>query len=165
MVYGLIKQSKGQIHIYSEAGMGTTVRLYLPAATESVLSAEAAGANLADFTGRRALLVDDDAPVRATTAAMLRSLGFHVTETANGKEALALLASAAPFDVMVTDVMMSGGMLGSELAEKARGMRPGLNVLFVSGFVSEMLANIRPLLGKPFRRAELARELATLLGA
>jgi hypothetical protein len=61
--------------------------------------------------------------------------------------------------------MMSGGMLGSELAEKARSMRPELNVLFVSGFMSEMLADLRPLLSKPFRRAELARELATLLGA
>ncbi len=165
MVYGLIKQSKGQIHIYSEPGMGTTVRMYLPAAAESTISTATAGADLADFTGRRALLVDDDTGVRATTAAMLRSLGFQVTEAANGKEALALLEGAAPFDVMVTDLMMSGGMLGSDLAQRARAVRPSLKVLFVSGFVSEMLADARPLLGKPYRRAELAQELAKLLGA
>ncbi len=165
MVYGLIKQSKGQIHIYSEPGMGTTVRMYLPAATEGAINTAAAGADLADFTGRRALLVDDDTGVRATTAAMLRSLGFQVTEAANGKEALALLEGATPFDVMVTDLMMSGGMLGSDLAQRARAVRPSLKVLFVSGFVSEMLADARPLLGKPYRRAELAQELAKLLGA
>jgi PAS domain S-box-containing protein len=165
MVYGLIKQSKGQIHIYSEDGTGTTVRLYLPAVAEGAMAAAAASANLADFSGRRALLVDDDASVRTTTAAMLRSLGFHVAEAASGKDALALLDGATPFDVMVTDVMMSGGMLGSELGDRARGARPELKVLYVSGFVSDMLAEVRPLLSKPFRRAELAQELAKLLGA
>jgi CheY-like chemotaxis protein len=165
MVYGLIKQSKGQIHISSELEMGTTVRMYLPAVAEGPLAAGAAGANLPDFTGRRALLVDDDASVRATTAAMLRSLGFHVAEAASSKDALALLEGAAPFDVMVTDVMMSGGMLGSELADQALAARPALKVLFVSGFVSDVLADVRPLLSKPFRRAELAQELAQLMGA
>ncbi|HWA48755.1 MAG TPA: PAS domain-containing protein [Dongiaceae bacterium] len=165
MVYGLIKQSRGQIHIYSEPEMGTTVRMYLPAVTDGTVSLDVGGADLADFTGRRALLVDDDAGVRATTAAMLRSLGFQVTEAANGKDALTLLESAAPFDVMVTDMMMSGGMLGSELAQRARAIRPQLKVLFVSGFVSEVQADARPLLSKPFRRAELAQELARLLGA
>jgi CheY-like chemotaxis protein len=139
--------------------------MYLPAVAEGPVAAAAAGANLPDFTGRRALLVDDDASVRATTAAMLRSLGFHVAEAASGREALAMLKGAAPFDVMVTDVMMSGGMLGSELADQARGARPELKVLFVSGFVSDVLADVRPLLSKPFRRAELAQELAKLLEA
>jgi CheY-like chemotaxis protein len=164
MVYGLVKQSKGQIHIDSEPGKGTTVRMYLPAATDGAASADAPRAELADFTGRRALLVDDDPGVRETTAAMLRSLGFQVTEAANGKDALAALDAAAPFDVMVTDMMMAG-MLGSELATRARAMRPALKVLFVSGFASDMLADARPLLSKPFRRAKLAQELAKLLGA
>jgi CheY-like chemotaxis protein len=139
--------------------------MYLPAVTDGTVSPDVRGTDLADFTGQRALLVDDDAGVRATTVAMLRSLGFHVTEASNGKDALALLEGASPVDVMVTDMMMSGGMLGSELAQRARAIRPDLKVLFVSGFVSDMVADARPLLSKPFRRAELAQELAKLLGA
>jgi CheY-like chemotaxis protein len=163
MVYGLARQSKGQLRLYSEPGVGTTVRLYLPVAAESATTAAAAPARDGDFHGRHALLVDDDPPVRVTTAAILRSLGFEVAEAQTGKEALRILEGGRTIDVLVTDVILAGGMLGPEVAKRARELRPQIRVLFISGFASDALAEHRPLLSKPFRRAELAAELAKLL--
>ena len=164
MVYGLAKQSRGHLRIYSEPGIGTTVRLYLPVATEAGAGQAAPGDSAGDFAGVSALLVDDDPPVRATTAAILRSLGMTVSEAPNGQEALRILGGATPIDVLVTDVILAGGMLGPEVAERARALRPVLKVLFISGFASDALVDHRPLLSKPFRRAELAAEVAKLLG-
>ena len=164
MVYGLAKQSRGHLRIYSEPGIGTTVRLYLPVATEAGAGQAAPGDSAGDFAGVSALLVDDDPPVRATTAAILRSLGMTVSEAPNGQEALRILGGATPIDVLVTDVILAGGMLGPEVAERARALRPALKVLFISGFASDALVDHRPLLSKPFRRAELAAEVAKLLG-
>ncbi len=163
MVYGLAKQSKGQLRIYSEPGIGTTIRLYLPVASGGVAADATARDDTAAFTGTNALLVDDDPPVRATTAAILRSLGFNVVEAATGKEALRILEGERPVDVLVSDVILAGGMLGPEVAERARALRPSLKVLFISGFAADTLAENRPLLSKPFRRAELAVELDKLL--
>jgi CheY-like chemotaxis protein len=163
MVYGLIRQSKGHMRIYSEPGIGTTIKLYLPQAmTDAVASTPPAPATV-DFSGRRALLVDDDAAVRATTAAMLRGFGFDVGEAASGKEALAILEGDAAFDVMVTDVILAGGMLGPEMAERARTLRPRLHILFISGFSSDVVGAGSVVLTKPFRRADLARRLAEIL--
>ncbi len=164
MAYGLAKQSRGHLRIYSEPGIGTTIRLYLPVATELAAGPAAPGDAAGDFAGVTALLVDDDPPVRATTAAILRSLGITVSEAAHGKEALRIIEGSMAIDVLVTDVILAGGMLGPEVAERARALRPGLKVLFISGFASDALADHRPLLSKPFRRAELAAELAKLLG-
>jgi len=129
MVYGLTKQSKGQLRLYSEPGVGTTIRIYLPAAP----------------------------------AAILRSLGLEVSEAATGKEALRILESDRPLDILVTDVILAGGMLGPEVAAHAHTLRPTLKTLFISGFASDSLADHRPLLSKPFRRAELAAELSKLM--
>ncbi len=164
MVYGLAKQSRGHLRIYSEPGIGTTVRLFLPVAPEMAPNPAVLGIGVGDFAGRNALLVDDDPPVRATTAAMLRSLGFNVSEAPTGQEALRILESGKPIDVLVTDVILAGGMLGPDVAQRARAVKPELKVLFISGFASDTLVDHRPLLSKPFRRAELAAELTKLLG-
>ncbi|HNB26976.1 MAG TPA: PAS domain-containing protein [Alphaproteobacteria bacterium] len=164
MVYGLAKQSRGHLRIYSEPGIGTTIRLFLPVATEAAPNPMALGDSAGDFAGRNALLVDDDPAVRATTAAMLRSLGFSVSEAPTGTEALRILEGTKPIDVLVTDVILAGGMLGPEVAQRARSLKPALKVLFISGFASDALVDHRPLLSKPFRRAELAAELGKLLG-
>jgi CheY-like chemotaxis protein len=163
MVYGLARQSKGHLRIDSEPGIGTTIRLYLPTAAAQVAGPVDAGSAIADFAGARALLVDDDPAVRRTTAAMLASIGFTVREAATGKEALQVLEGTAQFDILVTDVILAGGMLGPEVAERARALRPGLNILFISGYASDSVAEIQPLLSKPFRRAELAQQIALLL--
>ncbi|MBL9033385.1 MAG: PAS domain-containing protein [Rhodospirillaceae bacterium] len=163
MVYGLAKQSKGQLRLYSEPGIGTTIRLYLPVATGGAAGPAPDGGRADAFDGMRALLVDDDAAVRATTAAILRSLGFEVSQAATGKEAIAVLENPRPIDVLITDVILAGGMAGPDVAERAKKLRPELKVLFISGFASDSLAELRPLLSKPFRRAEMAAELAKLL--
>lgn len=163
MVYGLAKQSKGHLRIYSEPGVGTTIKIYLPQAEPGAAIAAPIADKVADFAGTNVLLVDDDRPVRTTTAAILRSLGFEVTEASSGKEALRILESAKPLDVLVTDVVLAGGILGPEVAERARALRPQMKILFISGFTSDALAEHRPLLSKPFRRAELAKQLGDLL--
>jgi PAS domain S-box-containing protein len=165
MVYGLIRQSKGHMRIYSEPGIGTTIKLYLPQAMTDAVASTSQAAAPVDFSGRRALLVDDDEQVRATTAAMLRGFGFDVSEAASGKEALAILERDGAFDVMVTDVILAGGMLGPDMAERARALHPRLQILFISGFSSDVVGAGSAVLTKPFRRAELARRLAEIMRA
>ena len=167
MVYGFVKQSNGHVAIYSEPGLGTTVRIYLPAVTNaadrapSLVPAEAALA-----TGREAVLVAEDDPfVRSYAVTCLSSLGYRVIEAVDGREALQQLSDGAHADVLFTDVVMPGGMNGWELAERAREIRPGLKVLLTSGYALETLAERGRLpagaiiLNKPYRKAELAKRL------
>lgn len=171
MVYGLVSQSRGRLRIYSEPGVGTSIKIYLPVASAAAATEPAKAPTAASFEGMRALLVDDDVAVRATTAAQLRSLGFDVTEAAAGPETLAIIRSDLQFDVMVSDVILAGGMLGPELARQVRALRPMLPILFISGFSAEMVLGQGPedpmahLLRKPFRRAELATQLSELIQA
>ena len=167
MVYGFVKQSNGHVAIYSEPGLGTTVRIYLPAITSaadrapSLVPAEAALA-----TGREAVLVAEDDPfVRSHAVTCLSSLGYRVIEAVDGREALQRLSDGAHADILFTDVVMPGGMNGWELAERAREIRPGLKVLLTSGYALETLAERGRLpagaiiLNKPYRKAELAKRL------
>jgi PAS domain S-box-containing protein len=163
MVWGFVKQSKGHVKLYSELGLGTTVRLYLPrAGAEAGRSALDGPPQEALRGSERILLVEDDELVRAHVAMQLEQLGYRVECAGSGPEALATLARDQAFDLLFTDIVMPGGMNGRELAEEARRRVPGLRVLFTSGYIEQAIlhqgslgAGTR-LLAKPYRRQELA---------
>jgi PAS domain S-box-containing protein len=171
MVYGFVKQSNGHVAIYSEPGLGTTVRIYLPAMTNtgehapSLVPTETTSA-----TGRESVLVAEDDPfVRSFAVTCLSNLGYRVIEAVDGREALQRLNDGAQADILFTDVVMPGGMNGWELAERARQIRPGLKVLLTSGYALETLAErgrLPPgaiIINKPYRKAELAKRLREAL--
>jgi CheY-like chemotaxis protein len=173
MVYGFVKQSNGHVAIYSEPGLGTTVRIYLPAVatlgerTPSLVPAEAMSP-----TGRETVLVAEDDPfVRSYAVSCLSSLGYRVVEAADGREALQKLGEGLEADILFTDVVMPGGINGWEVAERARRTRPGLKVLLTSGYALETLAERGRLpkgaviLNKPYRKAELAKRVREALSA
>ncbi len=166
MVYGFVKQSDGHIRIHSQVGAGTTVELYLPRHTSK--GATSPSASRSEVTpdetrlrGREAvLLVEDDPDIREFVARTLTGLGYTVREAANGQEALALLATDAPVDLLLSDVTMPGGISGHDLVIEARRQYPALQMLLMSGY-SDQTADLLPLdcalLEKPFLKLDLAR--------
>jgi len=171
MVFGFIKQSQGHVQIYSEQGQGTTVRLYLPRAMssgESLVSPPDAA-----VTGgtERVLLVEDDSLVRRHVRGQLETLGYEVVPAGNGLEALEILERGEQVDLLFTDIVMPGGMNGRELAAAVLQQRPGLPVLFTSGYAEQAILNQGKLdrgmhlLNKPYRLQELAARLRQVLDA
>jgi PAS domain S-box-containing protein len=169
VVYGFVKQSGGHVAIYSEEGHGTSVRIYLPRGLSEPASGAEAVAPVAQGNKERILLVEDEAPVMAITRAFLRDLGYHVLEARNGPEALGILRSSEPIDLLFTDVVLPDGMNGAEVARAAEELRPGLRVLFASGYTQEALVHqgrLEPgvtLLPKPYRKHDLAQAIRALL--
>lgn len=166
MVYGFIKQSKGHVKIYTEIGEGTAVRLYLPRAEGASDEAGSVSYEGADRTGTESILVvEDDELVRAHVAGTLGMLGYRVTTATNGAEGLDILKRGDPCDLLLTDVVMPGGMGGRQLADAARLVRPGLAVLFTSGYTENAIIHngrLDPgvfLLQKPYQRHELAAKV------
>ena len=172
MVYGFVKQSAGHLGIYSEPGQGTTVKLYLPrvsgdaaTAADVVMGAAAAGG------AETILLVEDDAAVRRYALQALQSLGYAVIEAADGPSALVLIGQRDDVELLFTDVVMPGGMNGRALADAARRLRPGLRVLYTSGYTENAIVHhgrLDPgalLLSKPYRRSELDRAIRAALDA
>lgn len=171
MVYGFIKQSRGHVRIYSEPGDGTTVRLYLPrSSTNADVQITSSPASAAQAAGEKILLVEDDDIVREHVLRQLQSLGYEVVPARNGPHAMAILEQTAGFDLLFTDVVMSGGMSGRELADAARKLHPDLPVLFTSGYTENAIVHhgrLDPgvhLLAKPYRRQELAVKLREFFG-
>ena len=134
------------------------------------MSRPAAGAPL-PFTAKTktVLVVEDDDDARATLAAMVTELGYRVIEAENGKSALPFIKADRPIDVLVSDVVMPGGMSGVDLAKAAHKRRPDLKVLFVSGYDRMAIAQATKyddslkLLNKPFSLSDLGRELLALI--
>jgi CheY-like chemotaxis protein len=167
MVYGFAKQSGGHAMIDSETGQGSIVRLYLPRTTACEVAAEPERERPASGGSETILLVEDNDLVRVHAEAMLRGLGYVVLTAADGASALRLLrdkigSGAAMPDLLLTDVVLPGGMSGRDLADAAARLVPTLRVLFMSGYPGNvLLENGRTLAGvelisKPFRRAHLA---------
>ncbi|MDA9508748.1 histidine kinase [Bradyrhizobium sp. CCBAU 11386] len=172
MVYGFVKQSNGHVTIYSEPGLGTTVRIYLPAVLAKTQNAPLAVEKEAVQSGSETVLVVEDDPfVRSYAVMSLESLGYKVISAVDGKEALQTLGVAPHIDLLFTDVVMPGGVNGWELAGLARNARPELRVLLTSGYALETLAangHLRQgalILEKPYRKAELARLVREALAA
>jgi CheY-like chemotaxis protein len=162
MVYGFVKQSGGHIKIYSEEGHGTTIKLYLPPARGQV---EAAASTAAPVSGGTEiiLVVEDDALVRNFATAQLQSLGYKAVAAADSRAAMALLENGQPFDLLFTDVIMPGGISGRELAEEVVKRRPGIKVLYTSGYTDSAIVHHGRLdeglllLTKPYRKSQLAK--------
>lgn len=164
-VYGIVKQSRGHITVYSEVGVGTTFKVYLPAVDQPALSCQAQP-ELALPSGQgTVLLVEDEDPLRALAAEALKRLGYHVLAAANGLEAL-VAADRHPgeINIVVTDIVMPR-MGGPELVEKLRRKRQSFSVIFMSGYTEAAVlenANIGKdaiLLNKPFSTETLARKM------
>jgi PAS domain S-box-containing protein len=164
MVYGFARQSGGTVAIESKVGQGTTVRLYLPL----VDNAEAHPIivdtpSTVPAVARTVLLVEDETDVRNIVRRQLESLGHKVLVAEADTEALLLIQGPGAPDLLLTDVVLASGMNGIDLAAAARKLRPGLPVIFMSGYtaVPDALQRIRetgsPLLSKPFTTPQLER--------
>jgi signal transduction histidine kinase len=170
MVYGFVKQSSGHIRVYSEPGQGTTVKLYLPCATEPGPPPAPPVIRARPQRGDESVLVvEDDAMVRAHVANELSLLGYRVRAVADGQEAMEVLRGDGPVDVLFTDVVMPGGLSGPQLAASALLLRPTLRVLYTSGYTETAVVHHGRLdagvvlLSKPYRRQELAEKLRLVL--
>jgi CheY-like chemotaxis protein len=171
MVYGFVKQSGGHVRIYSEVGHGTVIKLFLPRAEEDAAATDASRSEndaLLPTGTETILVVEDDALVRANTQTQLRTLGYRVTVAENAAAALALVDEGFVPDMLLTDIVMPGGMNGRELADELRRILPGLKVLYTSGYAhgatSEQLSsNGAHFIGKPFRRRTLAHKVREVL--
>ncbi len=173
MVFGFVKQSGGHVKIYSEPGEGTTVRLYLPRPAGGAMPAQAAARAPVELPRGSAsvLVVEDDAAVREIACAILGDLGYRVLEAADGEEALRVFgANAATVDLLLTDVVLPGPLRGRDVAERVVAVRPEVRVLFMSGYTENSIVHHGrldegvQLIGKPFRREQLARKVAEVLG-
>jgi PAS domain S-box-containing protein len=164
MVHGLATQLGGSLSISSKPGLGTNVELWLPVSdkTTNVNQVVSDTTDPGGATGT-ALLVDDDDMVRMSTADMLAEMGFSVLEANSAEDALKIVDSGQPFDLLITDHLMPG-MTGVDLSHEVRMRRPETPVLIISGFAeAEGIASDLPRLTKPFRQAELAATVSGLL--
>jgi signal transduction histidine kinase/CHASE3 domain sensor protein/CheY-like chemotaxis protein len=173
MVFGFVKQSGGHAKVYSEPGEGTSVKLYLPRAVGGMVPNMQRSFVPTELPHGSAtiLVVEDEAGVREIAVAILRSLGYRVLEAPDGDTGLLVFgAHAAEIDMLLTDVVLPGKLRGRELAERITAMRPETKVLFMSGYTENSIVHhgrlddgVR-LLGKPFKREQLARKVAEVLG-
>lgn len=170
-VYGFVKQSGGHVKIYSEVGQGTTVKIYLPRLEHSnEPPEEQPSAPVPEGTPEETILVvEDDASVRTYSVDALRDLGYRVIEARDGPSALRLLETQTPVDLLFTDVILPGGMTGAQVAARAREMRPGLKVLFTTGYARNAIFHHGrldkgvQLITKPFSFEELAAKVRDVL--
>ena len=162
-VYGFIRQCGGAVDVRSAPGEGTTISLYLPAAdrADAVAPEVEATPVAAGMDGLRVLLVEDDDAVRAVTQSLLDEFGCRVETAINGVEALRRLGQDADFDLVLSDIVMPGGVSGVDLARRLKAAHPGLPVVLTTGYSGETLddpdeAQAWPILRKPFRAEQLS---------
>jgi len=174
MIYGFARQSGGQVRIYSEVGDGATIRLYLPRHYGEAEDVEAAAAapSVGQFgNGETVLVVDDEQTVRQLIIEVLGDLGFNAIETADGPSGLKVLQSDARIDLLITDVGLPGGLNGRQVADAGRAVRPGLKVLFITGYAENAVVRNGHLergmqvLTKPFGIKALADKVCEMIEA
>ena len=174
MIYGFVRQSGGQVRIYSEIGQGTMVCIYLPRHYgESSDAAQEGGRNdeaePRAVQGETVLVVDDEPTVRMLVADVLGDLGYGALEAEDGASGLKILQSRARVDLLITDVGLPGGMNGRQVADAARVLRPGLKVLFITGYAENAVVgngHLDPgmaVLTKPFAMDDLAAKIRALI--
>jgi nitrogen-specific signal transduction histidine kinase/ActR/RegA family two-component response regulator len=170
MVYGFVKQSGGQIQLFSEPGQGTTIRILLPLVAEARRATDHPAPQLEAFSarGETVLVVEDDRRVRHVTVARLRAIGYTVIEAENAPEALEELEANPSADLLFTDIMMPGGMTGMELAQHVRMKHPNIHILLTSGYaepnlLEQELSEGTAWLRKPYTAVDLARRIRDLL--
>jgi signal transduction histidine kinase len=178
MIYGFAKQSEGHLSIYSDVGVGTTVRLYLPKARmedakdvpgPARRDPAASEGGEAIRNGESILVVDDNAELRRMAVRRLTGLGYNCGEAASGRDALAILESGERFDLLFTDIGLPDGILGNELAKLAEARQPGLKILFTTGYAKMQRGRANDgnepahMLRKPYRAEELAEKVRAVL--
>jgi PAS domain S-box-containing protein len=169
MVYGFVKQSNGHVQIYSEPGQGTTVKIYLPRSREREPAYAAPVAGSLRGRSEVILVVEDDDMVRASAVGMLRDLGYTCIHAPDGDAALEIIKQGAKLDLLFTDVIMPGTVKSRDLANEAQRLRPGLPVLFTSGYTENAIVHHGrldegvQLLSKPYSRDDLARKIRAQL--
>ena len=167
--FGIVKQSAGSIWVYSEPGKGATFKVYLPVTREAP-SASPPSSTASGLAGRETvLLVEDEDQVRALAASILQKVGYRVLQARHAREAIALAAEElGPIDLLLTDVVMPE-MAGPLLARRLVALRPGMRVLFMSGYTDDAIVRHGileagvPFLQKPFVPEALARRVREAL--
>lgn len=173
MVHGIVRQSGGQVRIDSEQGRGTTVTIYLPRSTASVADARFSedADSMPAGKGELILVVEDDADLCAVTVDQLKGIGYRVVSAPDGATALEIAENEPDIALLLSDVVLSGGMSGRQVAQSLQTKIPGLPVILMSGYTANVIAKhgaIGPrteLLRKPFRKAVLAHRIRRALEA
>jgi PAS domain S-box-containing protein len=166
-IYGFAKQSRGHLRIFSELGQGTAIKLYLPRVSQNAVDVAATSAASPRGHGETLLVVEDDATVRLVISDSLKDLGYKILAASDARDAIALLQTRQHIDLLITDVVLPH-VNGRKLAEAARGLRPSLKVLFVSGYAEnatargDFLDDGMDMLTKPFTLDALASKVHAL---
>ena len=148
MIYGFVRQSRGQVEIESKVGQGTTVRVYLPrelAVLEPTAENPIEPADPEKSSGETVLVIDDEAAVRMMVVDRLQETGYQVLDAADGVSGHDILKSTGTIDLLITDFGLPGGMNGRQVAAAARALRPGLKVLFITGYAEGVALKESPL--------------------
>jgi len=168
MVHGFVKQSGGHTSITSMPGRGTTICIYVPRASRDARRPEQPGEAVLPRGSELVLVAEDNEALRRVAVRQLKSFGYRTFEAADGMQALALLRGSAAIDLLYTDVVMPG-LDGRALAEEARQLRPGIKILFTSGFTPGYGSDsgdpdlLTPLLPKPCTKEQLAKAIRAAL--
>lgn len=171
MIHGFVRQSGGQIRVYSEPGLGTTMCLYLPRYHGSPVASNPAlsSPNPGSGHGETVLVIDDEPSVRSLVAEVLREHGFATLEAGDGPSGLRILNSGQRIDLLVTDVGLPGGLNGRQVADAARMRRPDLKILFITGYAENaavgngLLEPGMEVMTKPFAMMDLAAKVTTMI--
>lgn len=173
MIYGFVKQSEGNLRMYSEPGVGTTLDMFLPISEKKARKKVTETIEAEDLTDRfaplKVLVVDDEYDLLEVASTYLEDLGFQVVAATNGEQAMLSIDNNPDIDLLATDIVMPGGMNGTELSKKAKQKLPNIKVLYMSGFPSGVIEDKSgadldaPLLIKPYTLHGLATALDSLL--
>ena len=169
-VYGFVRQTGGHIRIYSELGVGTTIKIYLPRSLADASAGPNPREDAPEHGGSETILVvEDHEDLRSYSTGVLRELGYVVLEAANGRSALEMLQSHNDVDLLFTDVVLPEGMDGRQLSQEAIRRRPGMKVLFTTGYTRNAIVHNGKLdadvhlITKPFSFGELAAKVRAML--
>lgn len=171
MAYGFVKQSRGHISLHSEAGKGTTIRIYFPRCVDEEVLIDDNRDMEVRGGDETILVVEDDPNLQLTVIDTLSSLGYRVLKADNGERALAILQSGIAVDLMFTDVVMPGSVPVTELARQARQLLPDIEILFTSGYPRDAIVHEGrldagvELLSKPYRINQLAQRIRQMLSS
>lgn len=174
MIYGFAKQSGGEVRVHSHVGQGTTVTIFLPRHSAAEVILPDLGSDTADRSaksGERVLVIDDEPLVRMLVVDVLEDLGYSAIEAGDGPEGMHVLQSGERIDLLITDVGLPKGMNGRQVADAARQLRPGLKVLFVTGYAENAVlshGHLYPgmeVVTKPFDMNVLAKRIQDLISS
>ena len=171
MIHGFVRQSGGQVRVYSEVGKGTTMCLYLPRFLGDAETPEAAGAGAGAESGHgeTVLVIDDEEPIRMLITDVLEEAGYRVLRAADGPTGLKVLDSDTRIELLITDVGLPGGFNGRQVADAARAKRPDLKVLFITGYAENAVVgngHLEPgmqVITKPFAIAALGARVREII--